>query len=58
MTLPPNLPVSLLFWTYGVEIDTKMGFLRTDASAAGLPTASADGTVSMTLHQVNGDGAG
>lgn len=28
------------------------------ASAAGLPTASADGTVSMTLHQVNGDGAG
>jgi len=28
------------------------------ASAAGLPAAAADGTVSMTLHQVNQDGAG
>ncbi|THH16084.1 hypothetical protein EW146_g4499 [Bondarzewia mesenterica] len=28
------------------------------ASTAGLPTASSNGTVSMTLHQVNGDGAG
>jgi len=28
------------------------------ASAAGLPSAAADGTVSMTLHQVNQDGAG
>lgn len=28
------------------------------AVAAGLPTAAADGTVTMTLHQVNGDGAG
>ncbi|CAE6510866.1 unnamed protein product [Rhizoctonia solani] len=28
------------------------------ASAAGLPTAAADGTVTMTIHQVNGDGAG
>ncbi|KAG8739991.1 hypothetical protein FRC10_004870 [Ceratobasidium sp. 414] len=28
------------------------------ASSAGLPSAAADGTVSMTLHQVNGDGAG
>jgi hypothetical protein len=28
------------------------------ASAAGLPSADSDGTVSMTLHQVNGDGAG
>ncbi|KAJ7207898.1 hypothetical protein GGX14DRAFT_365955 [Mycena pura] len=28
------------------------------ASQAGLPTAAADGTVSMTLHQVNQDGAG
>ncbi|KAJ7106617.1 hypothetical protein C8R44DRAFT_714955 [Mycena epipterygia] len=28
------------------------------ASSAGLPTAAADGSVTMTLHQVNGDGAG
>jgi len=28
------------------------------ASQAGLPTAAADGSVSMTLHQVNQDGAG
>ncbi|KAJ7152459.1 hypothetical protein C8R46DRAFT_906606 [Mycena filopes] len=28
------------------------------ASQAGLPSAAADGTVSMTLHQINGDGAG
>ncbi|KAJ7463001.1 hypothetical protein FB451DRAFT_1266548 [Mycena latifolia] len=28
------------------------------ASQAGLPTAAADGSVTMTLHQVNGDGAG
>ncbi|KAJ7033227.1 hypothetical protein C8F04DRAFT_1104962, partial [Mycena alexandri] len=28
------------------------------ASSAGLPTAAADGTVTMTLHQVNEDGAG
>lgn len=28
------------------------------ASASGLPTAAADGTVTMTLHQVNQDGAG
>ncbi|KAF7375951.1 GEgh 16 [Mycena sanguinolenta] len=28
------------------------------ASQAGLPTAAADGTVTMTLHQVNQDGAG
>ncbi|KAJ8522091.1 hypothetical protein ONZ45_g1305 [Pleurotus djamor] len=28
------------------------------ASSAGLPMAAADGSVSMTLHQVNGDGAG
>ncbi|KLO17923.1 hypothetical protein SCHPADRAFT_820613 [Schizopora paradoxa] len=28
------------------------------AVASGLPTAAADGTVTMTLHQVNGDGAG
>ncbi|KAJ7293410.1 hypothetical protein C8J57DRAFT_25321 [Mycena rebaudengoi] len=28
------------------------------ASAAGLPTAGADGSVQMTLHQVNQDGAG
>ncbi|EJC99890.1 uncharacterized protein FOMMEDRAFT_93383 [Fomitiporia mediterranea MF3/22] len=28
------------------------------AVSAGLPSASADGTVTMTLHQVNGDGAG
>ncbi|KAG9103533.1 hypothetical protein FRC06_010109 [Ceratobasidium sp. 370] len=28
------------------------------ASSAGLPSVAADGTVSMTLHQVNGDGAG
>ncbi|KAJ6596152.1 hypothetical protein DFH09DRAFT_1357322 [Mycena vulgaris] len=27
-------------------------------SQAGLPTAGADGSVTMTLHQVNGDGAG
>lgn len=30
----------------------------TAASSAGLPSASADGTVTMTIHQVNGDGAG
>lgn len=29
-----------------------------NASAAGLPTAGADGSVQMTLHQVNQDGAG
>ncbi|CAK5274899.1 unnamed protein product, partial [Mycena citricolor] len=28
------------------------------ASSAGLPSAAADGSVTMTLHQVNGDGAG
>ena len=28
------------------------------ASQAGLPTAGADGSVTMTLHQVNQDGAG
>ncbi|KAF7351991.1 GEgh 16 [Mycena venus] len=28
------------------------------ASQAGLPTAAADGSVTMTLHQINGDGAG
>ncbi|KAK7053651.1 GEgh 16 [Favolaschia claudopus] len=28
------------------------------ASQAGLPTAGADGSVTMTLHQINGDGAG
>jgi len=28
------------------------------AVASGLPSAAADGTVTMTLHQVNGDGAG
>ncbi|KAF7439723.1 hypothetical protein PC9H_000059 [Pleurotus ostreatus] len=28
------------------------------ASTAGLPTAAPDGSVQMTLHQVNGDGAG
>ena len=28
------------------------------AVAAGLPSAAEDGTVTMTLHQVNGDGAG
>lgn len=28
------------------------------ADTAGLPTAGADGSVTMTLHQVNGDGAG
>jgi hypothetical protein len=31
---------------------------ETAASAAGLPSAAADGSVTMTLHQVNGDGAG
>ncbi|KDN50619.1 hypothetical protein RSAG8_01117, partial [Rhizoctonia solani AG-8 WAC10335] len=28
------------------------------AASAGLPAAAEDGTVSMTIHQVNGDGAG
>ncbi|CAE6420279.1 unnamed protein product [Rhizoctonia solani] len=28
------------------------------ASSAGLPAAAADGSVTMTIHQVNGDGAG
>ncbi|KAJ7908123.1 hypothetical protein B0H13DRAFT_2662137 [Mycena leptocephala] len=28
------------------------------ASQAGLPTVAADGSITMTLHQVNGDGAG
>ena len=28
------------------------------AVAAGLPAAAADGTITMTLHQINGDGAG
>ncbi|KAH7341899.1 hypothetical protein B0J17DRAFT_648502 [Rhizoctonia solani] len=28
------------------------------ASSAGLPAAAADGTVTMTIHQINGDGAG
>ncbi|KAG8681591.1 hypothetical protein FRC08_015537 [Ceratobasidium sp. 394] len=28
------------------------------ASSAGLPAAAEDGTVTMTIHQVNGDGAG
>jgi hypothetical protein len=28
------------------------------AASAGLPSAAADGTVTMTVHQVNGDGAG
>ncbi|KAF8751606.1 hypothetical protein RHS01_08533 [Rhizoctonia solani] len=28
------------------------------ASSAGLPAASEDGTVTMTIHQINGDGAG
>lgn len=28
------------------------------ASQAGLPSAAADGSVTMTLHQVNQDGAG
>jgi len=28
------------------------------ASSAGLPAMNADGTVSMTIHQINGDGAG
>ncbi|KAF4579756.1 hypothetical protein EYR40_000068 [Pleurotus pulmonarius] len=28
------------------------------ASSAGLPSVAADGSVQMTLHQVNGDGAG
>jgi hypothetical protein len=28
------------------------------ASSAGLAAADADGTVSMTVHQINGDGAG
>lgn len=28
------------------------------ASTAGLPTAAPDGSIQMTLHQVNGDGAG
>ncbi|KAF9493837.1 hypothetical protein BDN71DRAFT_1394232 [Pleurotus eryngii] len=28
------------------------------AASAGLPMAAADGSVTMTLHQVNGDGAG
>ncbi|CAE6450708.1 unnamed protein product [Rhizoctonia solani] len=28
------------------------------AASAGLPAAAADGTVTMTIHQVNGDGAG
>lgn len=32
--------------------------LPTAASAAGLPSADASGLVSMTLHQVNQDGAG
>ena len=28
------------------------------AASAGLPAAAEDGTVTMTIHQVNGDGAG
>ncbi|CAE6525781.1 unnamed protein product, partial [Rhizoctonia solani] len=28
------------------------------AASAGLPAAAADGTVTMTIHQINGDGAG
>ncbi|QRV90190.1 hypothetical protein RhiJN_18208 [Ceratobasidium sp. AG-Ba] len=28
------------------------------AASAGMPSANADGTIEMTLHQVNGDGAG
>ena len=32
--------------------------LCTAASQAGLPTTAADGSISMTLHQVNQDGAG
>lgn len=28
------------------------------ASSAGLPSASSDGTLTMTIHQINGDGAG
>ncbi|KAG9086117.1 hypothetical protein FRC07_013199 [Ceratobasidium sp. 392] len=35
-----------------------MGAMMEAAASAGLPSAAADGTVSMTLHQVNGDGAG
>lgn len=33
-------------------------YLIVAAASAGLPTVNADGTVTMTLHQVNGDGAG
>jgi hypothetical protein len=28
------------------------------AAAAGMPAMAEDGTVSMTIHQINGDGAG
>ncbi|CAE6504890.1 unnamed protein product [Rhizoctonia solani] len=39
------------------------GFIDADAemqtaASAGLPAASADSTVTMSMHQVNGDGAG
>ncbi|KAJ6473326.1 hypothetical protein DFH09DRAFT_1380280 [Mycena vulgaris] len=37
---------------------TAAGGKQRSASQAGLPTAAADGSVTMTLHQVNQDGAG
>ncbi|KAF8689118.1 hypothetical protein RHS03_09259, partial [Rhizoctonia solani] len=35
-----------------------MGAQMEAAASAGLPSAAEDGTVTMTIHQVNGDGAG
>ncbi|KAL8280348.1 hypothetical protein RQP46_007265 [Phenoliferia psychrophenolica] len=37
-----------------LDVDAEMA----KSLAAGVPTAAADGTVTMTIHQVNGDGAG
>lgn len=42
----------------GISIAECSPLLCVAVASSGLPTAAADGSVSMTLHQVNGDGAG
>lgn len=55
MMLPPSSLVSFFRLLHHQNLSDNVSVA---ASQAGLPSAAADGSVTMTLHQVNQDGAG
>lgn len=55
MMLPPSSLVSFFCLSHHKTLPDNVSVA---ASQAGLPSAAADGSVTMTLHQVNQDGAG